>query len=50
MARITPFPVTTQSVSDPWPFSVNATVAAGLLAAFWFGLLVGFIGVKGGLL
>jgi len=35
---------------DVWSFSPDATVAAGLLVAFWLGVLFGFLGAKGALL
>jgi hypothetical protein len=48
MDNVTQFPVDRQK--EIWPWSVNATVAVGLLVTFWLGVLAGVVGVKGGLL
>ena len=44
MATITPFPSKPQPMPDVWPWSIDATVAAGLLVAFWLGVLLGWFG------
>lgn len=49
MDSVIPFPRKT-NMPNVWPFSSNVTVALGCQVTFWLGVLIGFLGAKGGLL